>query len=91
MLHWVETHGFECLVAYFGFACLVSALPALPANSGFWATLCYNLMHVFASNLKPMMQKAGLNIPEMAPNSVTVKTEVKQTTVENKTEEAPKP
>lgn len=93
MSHFLETHGIEVLVCYYLFACFVSSLDPLPPNSSYMARTLFNFLHLLGSNVKPLMGKIGISLPDIAavPNSVTVKTEVKQTTVENKTEEATKP
>ncbi len=86
-MHYVETHGFEILIAYFAFASIVSSMPPLPSGSSYWANWAYGLLHAFASDWKHMMEMAKAIPAE--PNSTTVKTEVKQTTIENVTTPAP--
>ena len=87
MLRYIESHGFEVIVSYFVFASLVSTMPPLPSNSSYWASWGYGLLHALASDWKHVLEMTKTLPAE--PNSTTVKTEVKQTTIENVTTPAP--
>ncbi len=82
-MHYVETHGFEILIAYFAFASIVSSMPPLPAGSSYWANWAYGLLHAFASDWKHMMEMAKAIPAE--PNSTVTTTKINQTVIENKT------
>lgn len=45
MLHWIETHGFEMLVSYFVFNCLVSPLPTPNEKSSGFYRYIYGVLH----------------------------------------------
>ncbi len=83
MIHFIETHGVEVVIAYFAYASIVSTMPPLPAGSSYWANWVYGFLHASASDWKHVMEMAKVLPAE--PNSTTVKTEVKQTTIENVT------
>lgn len=50
-MHWIEAHGFECLVAAFLFSGATSVMPPLPMGQGWWATWFYNILQLFGANL----------------------------------------
>ena len=86
MLHYVETHGFELLVGYYLLISILGTLPELPPNASYMQKWGFAMAHAICGNAKNAM--AAINQKTtIEPNSTTVKTEVKQTTIENKTEE----
>lgn len=86
MIHYVETHGVEFIIAYMGFAALVSSMPALPDNAGYWSRWIYGFLHLAASNLRGAMAVMKLDIPQLDPNSVTTTTVINTKKVINTTD-----
>ncbi len=86
MIHYLETHGIEVVIAYFAFASMVSTMPPLPDTSSYWSKWVYGFLHALASDWKQVMAMAKIPIPEPDSNSTFTKTEIKKTIVENKTE-----
>jgi len=87
MLRYIESHGFELIVSYFVFASLVSTMPPLPPGSSYWANWASGLLHALASDWRHVLEMTKTMPQE--PNSTTVKTEVKQTVIENVTAPTP--
>lgn len=77
------------LIAYMLFSSIVSTMPPIPDTASYWAKWAFGFLHAAASDWKQVMAMAKVTIPEPAPNTIVTKTEIKKTTIENKTEEQP--
>ncbi len=86
MIHFIETHGFEVLVSYFLLISILGTLPDLPPNATYFQKWGFAIAHAICGNAKNMMASINQKVT-IEPNSTTTKTEVKQTTIENKTED----
>lgn len=51
MLNWVNTHGIEALIIAFVFASVISTIPPLPPNTGWWATWLYKTLQLLGASL----------------------------------------
>lgn len=74
MIHYIETHGVEFIVAYMAFASLVSSMPPIPDSAGYLSRWVYGFLHLAASNLRGAMAVMKLDVPAIDPNSVTTNT-----------------
>ena len=45
MLHWIQHHGFDCLLFYFLFNCLVSPMPTPSSKSSGFYLYIYGVLH----------------------------------------------
>ena len=54
MWHWINTHGFLVALALWGIAGIISCAPALPPNSGFFATWAYKVMQFIGASFDKM-------------------------------------
>jgi hypothetical protein len=68
--HFLETHGIEVVLGYIVFASIVSTMPPLPQNAGYWAKWAFGLLHVLASDWKQVLEIA--KIPAFGVDSKTV-------------------
>jgi hypothetical protein len=54
---WIESHGFETLVAFAMFSTVTSVMPPLPLNQGWWITWLYNVVQIFGANAGKLAQQ----------------------------------
>ena len=52
MLHWVETHGIECIIAYYILISVLGTMPPLPDNASYWKQWAYTAAHAFCGNMR---------------------------------------
>jgi hypothetical protein len=63
MVHFVNSHGVETIIAFYVFTCIVGGMPPLPADAGYWAKWGFAILHALAGNLKQVSQI--LQLPDM--------------------------
>lgn len=63
MLHWIESHGFECVGIFWVFSAAVGRMPApKPNTSGFYAWaygFLHDILQLFAANLNRVVPGFG--------------------------------
>ena len=85
MLEFIHKYPVELFAGYWILSLFVSALPPLPAGTGYWGTTMYAFLHLAMASAKPMMNKLGMtDLPE--PSSKVTKTKIEVTEVDNKQE-----
>lgn len=61
MIHFLETHGIEVMIAYYLYISAVSSMPPLPDSAGYYRRWAFQFMHMFAGNWEKVM--AALKLP----------------------------
>jgi len=64
MIHWVNSHGIEVIIAYMVFAAVAGSMPPLPENANYWARWAYGATHALAMNLRQAMATLNVKVPE---------------------------
>lgn len=64
MLHWINSHGVECVLGYGVFAAIVGSMPPLPDSAGYYHRWAYGFLHLFAMNLRASAQMFNIKLPE---------------------------
>lgn len=63
MIHWIETHGFEVLIAYYLAISVFGTMPPLPDSASYLAKWGFAAAHALCGNMKQMIQ----SIPGVQP------------------------
>lgn len=89
-MHWIEAHGFECLVAAFIFSGATSVMPPLPMGKGWWTTWFYNIAQLMGANLNNLVKHvpAGMQLEKLT--QTTQEADGSRTQTEIATESVPK-
>lgn len=69
MFHWIQHHGFDCLLIYFVFNCIVSPMPAPSDTSSAWYKYLYGVAHQFLNLVAGNLAR----IPALQPFLLTEK------------------
>lgn len=63
MMHFIESHGIECILSYLVFAAIVGSMPPLPADANYWQRWGYGALQAVAMNLRAAATLLNLKLP----------------------------
>lgn len=89
-MHWIEAHGFECLVAAFIFSGATSVMPPLPMGKGWWTTWFYNIAQLAGANLGNLVKHVPAGMKLEALTQTTTEADGSRTTTEIASASSPK-
>lgn len=59
LLHFVNSHGVECLAGAYVASAILSAMPPLPPNAKFLATWAYHVAQILRGSLAQYLKRPG--------------------------------
>lgn len=60
MLHWIETHGFEVIIAYYFVSSAIGAMPSVKDSDAGWYKFLFAFAHTLAANALRIPQVRAL-------------------------------
>jgi len=83
MLSYIETHGVEALVICYVFSLLMSTIPPLPTNKGFFIVWAYNFAQILGANASNLVKHSpvGKKIENLVSDSEFAADDGTKTTV----------
>lgn len=64
MIHLIETHGIECLIAYYLIIAVLGTMPPLPDNAGYYRRWLFAMAHAFCGNIQTMAKAMNFGQPK---------------------------